>query len=99
MKTGIPQGSSNVDPTHTSISTPGHVEKMTNMGVDPASSSTPNEVKEHRRSERAKVVKDFGSDFITYNIEEKSLAFRQATDSSESRQWKGVVKSEIDLIF
>ncbi|KAL8089478.1 hypothetical protein AgCh_039085 [Apium graveolens] len=90
MKTGIPLGSSEDDPTHTSSSIPDHVEKMTNVGVDP--------VEEPRRSKRAKVVKDFGSDFITYNVEDEPLTFHQAMDSSESRHWKGTVKSEIDSI-
>ncbi|KAL8090653.1 hypothetical protein AgCh_039909 [Apium graveolens] len=67
-------------------------------GVDPGSSSTPNKVEEPRRSKHAKVVKDFGSDFITYNIEDEPLTFRQAKDSSESRHWKSAVKSEIDSI-
>ena len=62
MKTGISQGSSNDDPTNTSSSISDHVERMTNVGADPASSSTPNEVEEPRRSKRAKIVKDFGSD-------------------------------------
>ncbi|KAL8093519.1 hypothetical protein AgCh_035404 [Apium graveolens] len=98
MKTGISLGSSEDDPTHTSSSIPDHVEKMTNVGVDPGSSSTPNKVEEPRKSKRAKVVKDFGSDFITYNIEDEPLTFRQAKDSSESRHWKGALKSEIDSI-
>ena len=55
MKTGIPQEN---DPSHTSSSIPDHVEKMTNMGVKPGSSSTPMEVEEPRRSKRAKVVSD-----------------------------------------
>ena len=55
------------------------------MGANPASSFTPNEVEELRRSKRAKVVKDFGSDFITYNVEDEPLILRQAVGSSESR--------------
>ena len=98
MKTGIPQGNSEDDPTLTSSSIPDHVEKMTNVGANPSSSSTPNEVEEPRRSKRAKVVKDFGSDFLTYNVEDEPLTFRQAMDSSESRHWKGAVKSEMDSI-
>ncbi|KAL8110798.1 hypothetical protein AgCh_026508 [Apium graveolens] len=98
MKTSISLGSSEDDPTHTSSSIPDHVEKMTNVGADPGSSSTPNKVEEPRRSKRAKVVKDFGSDFITYNVEDEPLTFRQAKDYSESRNWKGAVKSEIDSI-
>ncbi|KAL8091063.1 hypothetical protein AgCh_040243 [Apium graveolens] len=86
------------DPTHTSTSIPDHVEKMTNMGADPDSSSTPNEVQEPRRSKCAKVVKDFRSNFIAYNVEDEPLTFRQAMDSSESRNWKGFVQSEIDSV-
>ena len=66
--------------------------------MDPASSSTPNEVKEPRRSKWANVVNDFGSDFLTYNVENGPLTFRHAMDSSESRHRNGVVKSEIDSI-
>ena len=98
MKTGLPQDTSEEDPTHTSSSIPDHVEKMTNVGVEPGSCSTPMEVEEPRRSKRAKIVKDFGSDFFTYNVEDEPLTFRQAMDSSESRHWKGAVKSEIDSI-
>ena len=68
------------------------------MGAEPDNSSTPMKVEEPRRSKRAKVVKDFGSDFITYNIEDEPLTFRQAMNSSESRHWKDAVKSEIDSI-
>ncbi|KAL8124691.1 hypothetical protein AgCh_012369 [Apium graveolens] len=98
MKTGIPETTSEEDPTHTSSSIPDHVEKMTNVGAEPSSSSIPKELEEPRRSKRAKIVKDFGGDFITYNIEDEPLTFRQAMDSSESRHWKGAVKSEIDSI-
>ncbi|KAL8149671.1 hypothetical protein AgCh_006619 [Apium graveolens] len=99
MKTGIPQGTFDDDPTRTSSSIPDHVERMTNVGADPGSSSTPNEVEEPRRSKRARLVMDFGSDYITYNVEDEPLTFRQAMDSSESRHWKGAVKSEIDFII
>ncbi|KAL8108660.1 hypothetical protein AgCh_024935 [Apium graveolens] len=98
IKTGISLGSSEDDLTHRSSSIPDHVKNMTNMGVDPDSSSTPNEVEEPRRSKRAKVVKDFGSDFITYNVEDEHLTFHQTMDSSKPRHWKGAVKSEIDSI-
>ncbi|KAL8117524.1 hypothetical protein AgCh_015420 [Apium graveolens] len=98
MKTGIPLGNYEDDLTHTSSSIFDHVEKMTNMEADLSSSSTPNEVEEPKRSKLAKVVKDFGRDFITCNVEDEPLTFCQAMDSSESRHWKCVVKSEIDSI-
>ncbi|KAL8107110.1 hypothetical protein AgCh_023776 [Apium graveolens] len=96
MKTGIPLGNSEDDPTCTLSYVPDHVEKIKNMGVDPGSISTPNQVQEPIRSKRAKIVKDLGSDFITYNVEDEPLTFCQAMDSSELRHWKGVMKSEID---
>ncbi|KAL8096682.1 hypothetical protein AgCh_037602 [Apium graveolens] len=44
MKTGIPETTSEEDPTHTSSSIHDHMEKMTNMGAEPSSSSIPKEV-------------------------------------------------------
>ncbi|KAL8115920.1 hypothetical protein AgCh_022423 [Apium graveolens] len=75
IKTGILEKTFEEDPTHTSSSIPDHVEKMTNVGAEPSSSSTPKKVEEPRRSKCAK-----------------------AMDSSESRHWKGTIKSEIDSI-
>ncbi|KAL0439034.1 UNVERIFIED_CONTAM: putative mitochondrial protein [Sesamum latifolium] len=53
---------------------------------------------EPRRSKRARVVKDFGSDFVTYNIEDDPVTFKDAMASSEAKQWKEAVKSEMDSI-
>ena len=53
-----------------------------------SSSSTPSREEEPRRSKRQKVVKDFGSDFITYNVEDQPLTFPHAMDSTESRHCK-----------
>ena len=69
---------------------------MRNVWAEPGSSSTPVEKEKPGRSKRSNVVKDFGSDSITYNVEDGPLTFRQAMDSSESRHQKGAVKSEID---
>ncbi|KAK4401966.1 hypothetical protein Sango_0937300 [Sesamum angolense] len=52
-----------------------------------------------RRSKRARVVKDFGSDFVTYNIEDDPITFKDAMASSEAKQWKEAVKSEMDSII
>ncbi|KAL0451236.1 UNVERIFIED_CONTAM: Retrovirus-related Pol polyprotein from transposon TNT 1-94 [Sesamum latifolium] len=53
------------------MSIPEHVENMTNVGVNPSSTSlTHEESDEPRRSKRARIVKDFTSDFVTYNIED-----------------------------
>ncbi|KAL0440774.1 UNVERIFIED_CONTAM: Retrovirus-related Pol polyprotein from transposon TNT 1-94 [Sesamum radiatum] len=42
--------------------------------------------------------KDFASDFVTYNIEDDSITFKDAMVSSEAKQWKKIVKSEMDSI-
>ncbi|KAL0284276.1 UNVERIFIED_CONTAM: Retrovirus-related Pol polyprotein from transposon RE2 [Sesamum angustifolium] len=44
------------------------------------------------------VVKNFESKFVTYNIEDDHITFKDAIASSEAKQWKEVVKSEIDSI-
>ncbi|KAL0367487.1 UNVERIFIED_CONTAM: Retrovirus-related Pol polyprotein from transposon RE2 [Sesamum radiatum] len=44
------------------------------------------------------VVKNFGSDFVTYNIEDDPITFRDAMASSEAKQWKKAIKSEMDSI-
>ncbi|KAL0451802.1 UNVERIFIED_CONTAM: Retrovirus-related Pol polyprotein from transposon TNT 1-94 [Sesamum latifolium] len=91
MKTGIPSSVS-LDDSLASTSIPEHVEKMTNVGVNPSSTSlTHKESDEPKRSKRARVVKDFGSDFVTYNIEDDPVTFKDA-------QWKEAVKSEMDSI-
>ncbi|KAL0427012.1 UNVERIFIED_CONTAM: hypothetical protein Slati_2876000 [Sesamum latifolium] len=98
MKTRIPSSVS-LDDSLASTSIPEHVKKMTNVGVNPSSTSlTHEESDEPRRSKRAGVVKDFGSDFVTYNIEDNRITFKDAMASSEAKQWKEAVKSEMDSI-
>ncbi|KAK4401996.1 Retrovirus-related Pol polyprotein from transposon TNT 1-94 [Sesamum angolense] len=98
MKTGIPSSVS-LDDSLASKSIPEHVEKMTNVGVNPNSASLTHEESDiPRRSKRARVVKDFGSDFVTYNIEDDPITFKDAMASSEAKQWKEAVKSEMDSI-
>ncbi|KAL2232101.1 UNVERIFIED_CONTAM: Retrovirus-related Pol polyprotein from transposon TNT 1-94 [Sesamum indicum] len=98
LKTGIPSNVS-LDDSLTSTSIPEHVEKMSNVGVGPSSSNqTHEESDEPRRSKRARIVKDFGSDFVTYNIEDDPITFKDAMASSEAKQWKEAVKSEMDSI-
>ncbi|KAL0361366.1 UNVERIFIED_CONTAM: Retrovirus-related Pol polyprotein from transposon TNT 1-94 [Sesamum radiatum] len=95
MKTGIPSSVS-LDDSLTSTSIPEHVEKMTNVGVSPSSTSlTHEELDEPRRSKRARVVKDFGSDFVTYNIEDDPVTFKDAMASSEAKQWKKLSKKKL----
>ncbi|KAL0397702.1 UNVERIFIED_CONTAM: hypothetical protein Scaly_0218600 [Sesamum calycinum] len=96
MKTGIPSSVS-LDDSLASTSIPEHVEKMTNVGVNPNSASLTHEESDiPRRSKRARVVKDFGSDFVTYNIEDDPVTFKDAMASLEAKQWKEAVKSEMD---
>ncbi|KAL0440003.1 UNVERIFIED_CONTAM: Retrovirus-related Pol polyprotein from transposon TNT 1-94 [Sesamum latifolium] len=72
---------------------------MTNVGVNPSSTSlTREESNEPRRSKRARVVKDFESDFVTYNIKDDLVTFKDAMASLEAKQWKEAVKSEMDSI-
>ncbi|KAL0288656.1 UNVERIFIED_CONTAM: Retrovirus-related Pol polyprotein from transposon TNT 1-94 [Sesamum angustifolium] len=72
---------------------------MTNVGVNPNSASLTHEESDiPRRSKRARVVKDFGSDFVTYNIEDDPVTFKDAMASLEAKQWKEAVKSEMDSI-
>ncbi|KAL0298548.1 UNVERIFIED_CONTAM: hypothetical protein Sradi_6514600 [Sesamum radiatum] len=96
MKTGIPSSVS-LDDSLTSTSIPKHVEKMTNVGVNPNSTNLTHEESDiHRRSKRARVVKDFGSDFVTYNIEDDPITFKDVMTFSEAKQWKEAIKSEMD---
>ncbi|KAL0329495.1 UNVERIFIED_CONTAM: Retrovirus-related Pol polyprotein from transposon TNT 1-94 [Sesamum radiatum] len=77
MKTGIPSSVS-LDDSLASTSIPEHVEKMTNVGVNPNSASLTHEESDIlRRSKRARVVKDLGSDFVTYNIEDDPVTFKE----------------------
>ncbi|KAL0331684.1 UNVERIFIED_CONTAM: hypothetical protein Sangu_1713900, partial [Sesamum angustifolium] len=60
MKTGIPSSVS-LDDSLAFTSIPEHVEKMSNVGVNPSSISLTHEQSdEPRRSKRARVIKDFG---------------------------------------
>ncbi|KAL0449493.1 UNVERIFIED_CONTAM: putative mitochondrial protein, partial [Sesamum latifolium] len=98
IKTGIPSNVS-LDDSLTSTSILEHVEKMSNVGVNPSSTSlTHEESDESKRSKRPRVVKDFGSDFVTYNIEDDPTTFKDVMASSEAKQWKEAVKSEMDFI-
>ncbi|KAL0324963.1 UNVERIFIED_CONTAM: Retrovirus-related Pol polyprotein from transposon TNT 1-94 [Sesamum radiatum] len=99
MKTGIPSSVS-LDHSFASTSTPEHVEKMTNVGVNPNSTNLTHEESDIPRwSKRARIVNNFGSDFVTYNIEDDRITFKDAMASSEAKQWKEVIKSEMDSII
>ncbi|KAL0318757.1 UNVERIFIED_CONTAM: Retrovirus-related Pol polyprotein from transposon TNT 1-94 [Sesamum angustifolium] len=74
--------------------------KADKCGVNFSSSTsqTHEESDEPRQSKRARVVKDFGSDLVTYNIEDDPVTFKDVMASSEAKQWKEAVKSEVDSI-
>ncbi|KAL2224241.1 UNVERIFIED_CONTAM: hypothetical protein Sindi_2947500, partial [Sesamum indicum] len=98
MKIRIPSSVS-LDNSLASTSIPEHVEKISNVGMNSDSTSLTHEKSdEPRRSKRARVVKNFGSDFITYNIEDDLVTFKDAMASLEAKQWKETIKSEMDSI-
>ncbi|KAL0285818.1 UNVERIFIED_CONTAM: hypothetical protein Sangu_2763400 [Sesamum angustifolium] len=98
IKIGIPS-SVPLDGSLASTSIPEHVEKISNVGVNPRSTSlTYEKSDEPRRSKRARVVKYFVSDFFTDNIEDDPITFKDAMASSEAKQWKEAAKSEMDYI-
>ncbi|KAK4383811.1 hypothetical protein Sango_2721800 [Sesamum angolense] len=93
---GIPSSVS-LDDSLASTSIPEHVEKMSNVRVNPSSTSlTYDKSNEIRWSKRARVVKDFGSDFVTYNIEDDPVTFTDVIASSKAS--KEAVKIEMDFI-
>nr|GFB31062.1 zinc finger, CCHC-type [Tanacetum cinerariifolium] len=50
---------------------------------------------ELRRSKRAGNEKSFGPDFVSFMVENEPTFYRGAVTSSEGRQWKEAIKSEI----
>ncbi|KAL0342899.1 UNVERIFIED_CONTAM: hypothetical protein Sangu_1177300 [Sesamum angustifolium] len=85
MKKGIPSSVS-LDDSLVSTSISKYVEKMTNVGVNPNSTSLTHEESDiPRLSKRARIVKDFGSDFVTYNIEDDPVTFKDAMASSKAK--------------
>ncbi|KAL0352338.1 UNVERIFIED_CONTAM: Retrovirus-related Pol polyprotein from transposon RE1 [Sesamum calycinum] len=68
-------------------------------GFNPSSTSlTHEDSDEPRQSKRARIVKDFGSDFVTCNIEDNLVTFQDAMSCFETKQWKEVFKSEMGSI-
>ena len=57
-----------------------------------------NEVKP-RRSKRAKTLKSFGPNFLTYMLEDESQSFKEAISTPEASFWKEAVNSEIESIL
>ncbi|GJT92854.1 retrotransposon protein, putative, ty1-copia subclass [Tanacetum coccineum] len=54
---------------------------------------------EPRRSKRAKVTKDFGTDYMTYVVNEEPQTYKATMESSEAPYWKEAIQSEIDSII
>ncbi|KAK4398019.1 hypothetical protein Sango_1277400 [Sesamum angolense] len=83
-----------------STSIPEHVEKMSNVGINPSSSSPTHEDSNGPRwSKKARVVKNFGIDFVTYYVKNDPVTFKDSMASSEAKQWKEAVKNEMDSII
>ena len=53
---------------------------------------------ELRRSQRSRISKSFGSDFIAYAIESESQ-FKEAMSTPEAQMWKEGINSEIESIL
>ena len=54
---------------------------------------------EPRRSQRLRISKDFGPDFISYAIESEPLTFKEAMSTPEVQIWKEAINSEIESIL
>ncbi|KAL0440254.1 UNVERIFIED_CONTAM: hypothetical protein Slati_2508400 [Sesamum latifolium] len=79
-----------LDDSFTSPSIPKYVEKMTYVGVNPSSTSPTDEESDGpRRGKRARIVKDFESDFVTYNIEDNPITFKDVMAFFRSRAVEG----------
>ena len=55
-------------------------------------------VVELRRSKRPRIEKNFGDEFLTFNIENDPLTYKEAMASNDSLFWKDAMKSEIESI-
>ncbi|KAK1423986.1 hypothetical protein QVD17_19297 [Tagetes erecta] len=85
-------------------SPPGPVETEEIAPNNEVANDTPQrqpEVEEEnvRRSKRQRIEKSFGSDFLTYMVEEIPQTYREAVNSTEGPQWREAIKSEIDSIL
>ncbi|KAL0301537.1 UNVERIFIED_CONTAM: hypothetical protein Sradi_6430500 [Sesamum radiatum] len=98
MKSRIPSNVS-LDDSLASTFIPEHVEKIINMGANPSSTSPAHEESdEPKQSKRFRIVKDFESDFVSYNIKDDQVTLKDAMTSLEVNQWKEAIKSEMDSI-
>ena len=51
---------------------------------------------EPRRSQRSRISKSFGPDFIAYAIESEPQTFKEAMSIPEAQMWKEAINSEIE---
>ncbi|GJV71304.1 DNA polymerase zeta catalytic subunit-like protein [Tanacetum coccineum] len=61
--------------------------------------NTDEEEVEPRRSKRARNEKSFGPDFVSFMVENEPTSYREAVTSSEGKQWREAIKSEIESIL
>ncbi|KAG7552374.1 Zinc finger CCHC-type [Arabidopsis thaliana x Arabidopsis arenosa] len=54
---------------------------------------------EPRRSKRARVAKDFGTDFMTFLSEYEPQTYKAAMESLEASYWKEAIQSEVESIL
>ena len=54
---------------------------------------------EPRRSKRARVEKDFGSDYYVFNIEENPQNLKEALTSLDAIFWKEAVNDEMESLI
>ena len=54
---------------------------------------------EPRRSQRSRISKSFGPDFIAYAIESEPQTFKEAMSNPEAQMWKEAINSEIESIL
>ena len=55
---------------------------------------------EPRRSQRSRISKSFGPDFIAYyTIESEPQTFKEAMSTPEAQMWKEAINSEIESIL
>ncbi|GKB43767.1 zinc finger, CCHC-type containing protein, partial [Tanacetum coccineum] len=54
---------------------------------------------EPRRSKRARNEKSFRPDFVSFMVENEPTSYQEAVTSSEGKQWKEAIKSEIESIL
>jgi hypothetical protein len=57
-----------------------------------------NEVVEPRQSKRKRISKDFGPDFVTYNVEEDPLTIQEALSSLDADLWQEAINDEMESL-